>query len=392
MLDFAIVDGDNHYYEATDAFTRHLDPAMAKRTMQWAEVDGKRRLLVGGSINRFIPNPSFSHLAQPGSLSDFFRAKTGVGDLRAAFGELQPIDERPEYRGRDARLAVMDAQGMEACIMLPTLGVGMETALERDPQACVAAFRAFNRWLDEDWGLAYRDRIFAAPYITLIDPEGAVEELRWALDAGARVVLMRPTSVWGVDGRRTPGDPRHDAFWSLLDEAGVTLVLHSGDSGYGPYEELWGISEDMQAFKVPTLKRLLSANPIRDTMASFMADRIFERFDNLRMATVETGADWVRPLLKKLAAVHVQIPGTFGEDPVELFRRHVWVSPFFEDDVIDLVDAVGAGNVLFGSDWPHVEGLAEPSEFIAELDGLSPEDVERIMRTNALDLLTPRPR
>ncbi len=392
MLDFAIVDADNHYYEATDAFTRHLDPAMAKRTIQWAEVDGKRRLLVGGSINRFIPNPSFSHLAQPGSLSDFFRARTGVGDLRAAFGELQPIEERPEYRDRDARLAVMDAQGMEACIMLPTLGVGMETALERDPQACVAAFRAFNRWLDEDWGLAYQDRIFAAPYITLIDPDWAVEELRWALDAGARVVLMRPTSVWGVDGRRTPGDPRHDVFWSLLDEAGVTLVLHSGDSGYGPYEELWGISEDMQAFKVPTLKRLLSANPIRDTMASFMADRIFERFDNLRMATVETGADWVRPLLKKLAAVHVQIPGTFGEDPVELFRRHVWVSPFFEDDVIDLVDAVGVGNVLFGSDWPHVEGLAEPSEFIAELDGLSPEDVERIMRTNAQDLLTPRPR
>ncbi|UDY36593.1 amidohydrolase family protein [Dermatobacter hominis] len=392
MLDFRIVDADNHYYEATDAFTRHLDPAMAKRTMQWADVDGKRRLLVGGSINRFIPNPSFSHLAQPGSLSDFFRARSGVGDLRAAFGELQPIEQRPEYRDRDARLAVMDEQGMEACIMLPTLGVGMETALESDPQACTAAFRAFNRWLDDDWGLAYQDRIFSAPYVTLLDPEWAVEELRWALDAGARVVLMRPTSVWGAEGRRTPGDPRHDAFWSLLDESGVTLVLHSGDAGYGPYEELWGISEEMQAFKVPTLKRLLSANPIRDTMASFMADRIFERFDNLRMATVETGADWVRPLLKKLAALHVQLPGTFGEDPVELFRRHVWVSPFFEDDVLDLVDAVGVGNVLFGSDWPHVEGLAEPSEFVAELEGLDDDDVRRIMRTNAQELLTPRPR
>lgn len=387
-----MVDADNHYYEATDAFTRHLDPAMAKRTMQWADVDGRRRLLVAGSINRFIPNPSFSHLAKPGSLSDFFRAKEGVGDLRAAFGELEPIEQRPEYRDRDARLAVMDAQGMQACIMLPTLGVGMESALETDPEACSAAFRAFNRWLDEDWGLAHQDRIFSAPYLTLLDPEWAVDELRWALDHGARVVLMRPTSVWGVDGRRTPGDPRHDAFWSLLDASGVTLVLHSGDAGYGDYEALWGLTDDMQAFKVPTLKKLLSANPVQDTMASMMADRLFERHPNLRVATVETGAEWVRPLLKKLAATHIQLPGTFGEDPVELFRRHVWVSPFFEDDVLDLIDAVGASRVLFGSDWPHVEGLAEPASFIEELVGVDPADVRAIMRDNTLELLTPRPR
>ncbi len=387
-----MVDADNHYYEATDAFTRHLDPSMAKRTMQWAEVDGKRRLLVAGAINRFIPNPSFSHLAQPGSLSDFFRAKEGVGDLRAAFGELEAIEQRPEYRDRDARLAVMDAQGMQACIMLPTLGVGMESALETDPEACTAAFRAFNRWLDEDWGLHHQDRIFSAPYLTLLDPDWAVEEFRWALEQGARVVLMRPTSVWGVEGRRTPGDPRHDAFWSLLDESGVTLVLHSGDAGYGDYEALWGLTDDMQAFKVPTLKKLLSANPVQDTMASMMADRLFERHPNLRVATVETGAEWVRPLLKKLAATHIQLPGTFGEDPVELFRRHVWVSPFFEDDVLDLIDAVGPSRVLFGSDWPHVEGLAEPASFIEELAGVEAADVRAIMRDNTLELLTPRPR
>jgi predicted TIM-barrel fold metal-dependent hydrolase len=392
VLDFEMVDADNHYYEATDAFTRHLDPSMAKRTMQWAEVDGKRRLLVAGAINRFIPNPSFSHLAQPGSLSDFFRAKEGVGDLRAAFGELEAIEQRPEYRDRDARLAVMDAQGMQACIMLPTLGVGMESALETDPEACTAAFRAFNRWLDEDWGLHHQDRIFSAPYLTLLDPDWAVEEFRWALEQGARVVLMRPTSVWGVEGRRTPGDPRHDAFWSLLDESGVTLVLHSGDAGYGDYEALWGLTDDMQAFKVPTLKKLLSANPVQDTMASMMADRLFERHPNLRVATVETGAEWVRPLLKKLAATHIQLPGTFGEDPVELFRRHVWVSPFFEDDVLDLIDAVGPSRVLFGSDWPHVEGLAEPASFIEELAGVEAADVRAIMRDNTLELLTPRPR
>ncbi len=281
---------------------------------------------------------------------------------------------------------------MDACIMLPTLGVGMESALEADPVACTAAFGAFNRWLEEDWGLNYRDRIFAAPYITLVDPQWATEELQWALDHGARVVLMRPTSVWGLGGRRTPGDVAHDAFWSLLDESGVTLVLHSGDASYGPYEAIWGMTEDMQAFKTPALKKLLSANPVHDAVASLMTDRLFERHPNLRVATVETGAEWVRPLLAKLGTVHIQSPGTFGEDPVELFNRYVWVSPFFEDDVMDLVDAVGPTRVLFGSDWPHVEGLAEPAQFVKELDGLSPEAIRSIMRDNTRQLLTPQPR
>ncbi|MEY2436083.1 MAG: hypothetical protein QOF97_919, partial [Acidimicrobiaceae bacterium] len=49
-LDYRLFDADNHYYEATDAFTRHLDPAFAKRGMQWATIDGKERLLVAGKV------------------------------------------------------------------------------------------------------------------------------------------------------------------------------------------------------------------------------------------------------------------------------------------------------------------------------------------------------
>ena len=84
----------------------------------------------------------------------------------------------------------MDAHGIEGAIFLPTLGVGMEQALIDDVPALLAAFRAFNRWLDEDWGFSYRERIFAAPYITLVDPDRAVTELHWALDHDARFVVM----------------------------------------------------------------------------------------------------------------------------------------------------------------------------------------------------------
>ena len=82
------------------AFTRHVDPKMHKRCMQWAQIDGRQRLLVGGKVNRFIPNPTFDPVARPGCLDDYFRGKVAKSDMREAFGELVPIPD--EYRDRDA--------------------------------------------------------------------------------------------------------------------------------------------------------------------------------------------------------------------------------------------------------------------------------------------------
>jgi predicted TIM-barrel fold metal-dependent hydrolase len=391
MLDFRVFDADNHYYEATDAFTRHVDRQMRKRTMQWAEIEGKTRLLVGGQVNRFIPNPTFERVSKPGALSDYFRAKSGVSNMRDSFGELVPITERPEYRDRDARVAVMDRQGLESVFVLPTLGVGMEAALEHDPPALLAAFTAFNRWLDDDWGFNYQDRIYAPPYITLVDVDWALDELEYAAERDARLLLMRPASVAGDRQRRTPGDPAHDRFWARVEELGITVAVHGGDSSYSAYEQLWGLSGELESFRIPLLKRLLSASPIRDTMSSIMADKLFERFPNLRLATIETGSAWVGSLLKRLKTLAVQVPQEFDADPVEVFMDHVWVSPFFEDDVVGLVKLVGADRVIFGSDFPHAEGLSDPVSFVKELDGVPAADVRKIMHDNAGFLATRRP-
>ena len=111
-LEFLVFDADNHYYEAEDAFTRHVDKRMRKRCMEWAEIDGRKRLLVGGKINRFIPNPTFDPVARPGCLDQYYRGNNPEGHtIREAFGELEPI--RPEYRDRDLRLEVMTKQRIE---------------------------------------------------------------------------------------------------------------------------------------------------------------------------------------------------------------------------------------------------------------------------------------
>ena len=72
-LDFRIVDTDNHFYETTDAFTRHMDPKMAPRAIQWADVDGQQRLLVGGKVNHFFASPTCDPIWKPGSLREMLR-------------------------------------------------------------------------------------------------------------------------------------------------------------------------------------------------------------------------------------------------------------------------------------------------------------------------------
>jgi predicted TIM-barrel fold metal-dependent hydrolase len=65
----------------------------------------------------------------------------------------------------------------------------------------------------------------------------------------------------------------------------------------------------------------------------------------------------------------------------------VWVAPFYEDDIRGIADVIGVERLLFGSDWPHAEGLATPTAFVHDLDGFSSSDIRRIMRDNAREFL-----
>ena len=77
------------------------------------------------------------------------------------------------------------------------------------------------------------------------------------------------------------------------------------------------------------------------------------------------------------------MPNAFDGDPVEQFRHNVYVSPFHEDDLGEIIDVIGADHVLFGSDYPHPEGLAEPRSYVDHLpEGLADDDVKNIMGGN----------
>ena len=158
VLDYPAFDADNHYYEALDAFTRHVPKEMQPRCVQWAEINGRKHHLVGGKLARAVVNPTWNPIAKPGAISDFLRGNPNQKDPRELLAEREPLPDY--YMNNDARVAKLDEQGLEAMWLFPTLGVLYEELLKHDTDAVVTLFRAFNRWLQEDWGCNYKGRIF----------------------------------------------------------------------------------------------------------------------------------------------------------------------------------------------------------------------------------------
>jgi predicted TIM-barrel fold metal-dependent hydrolase len=266
----------------------------------------------------------------------------------------------------------------------------MEEALKHDPPAVVAAFRGFNQWLDEDWGYAYRDRIFAAPYLSLVDLPEAIRELELVLARGARFICLRPAPVDSPAGCRSPFLEEFDPFWSRVTEAGITVALHGGDSGAARMVRVWEPETNYRAFFATPLQRVIQGNrAITDCMAAALCHKVFDRHPRLRFASIENGASWVVGLVKKVDKAAKQTPGWFRERPSETFRRHVWVSPFWEDNAARAIEAIGVERTLFGSDWPHTEGMVEPADYFGELDTLPADAIRQVMRDNCGELTLP---
>jgi predicted TIM-barrel fold metal-dependent hydrolase len=389
-LPFRAFDADNHYYEALDAFTRHLDPRKGPRTVQWATIDGRKYHVVGGKVSRAVVNPTFDPIAKAGAMHAYFRGNPEGRNPIEFLREREPIPA--EYRDRDARLRKLDEQGLEACWLFPTLGVLYEELLKHDLEAVAWTFRAFNQWLEEDWGFAYQNRIFSAPYIPLGDVATAVSELDWALARGARVVVMRPAPAWTSRGPVSPAAAMFDPFWARVQEAGICVVVHAGDSGYttnGYTQDGFGATFD-QGWK-PSIKALNIERAAYDFLITLSYEKLYERFPGLRIASVENGSEFLPDLFRKLGQSHARTPGYYREDPSESFRRHVWINPFWEDDVHEVVGMMGDSRVIFGSDWPHIEGMPQPLDYVGELTKFDDDAKRRILRDNARELNALRP-
>jgi predicted TIM-barrel fold metal-dependent hydrolase len=380
--DFPVFDADNHFYETKESFTRHL-PDRYKSAIDYVELHGRTKIMIRGTVSEYIPNPTFEVVARPGAQEEYFRNGNPEGkSYRELIGE--PMRSIPAFREPGPRLELMDELGVDRALMFPTLASLLEERMRDAPELTHAAIHSLNEWMYEEWTFNYQDRIFATPVITLPIVEKAIEELEWVLERGAKTVLIRPAPVPGYRGSRSFGFPEFDPFWKAVVDADILVSMHASDSGYNRYQSDWTGPSEMLPFRLDSFRYLTSGKrPMEDTMAAFCCHGVFARFPELRVASVESGGDWVAGFVAHLADVYRKMPQAFDGNPVEQFKNNVYISPFHEDDLGTLIETMGADHVLFGSDYPHPEGLAEPCSYVDHLPaGLSEADVQNIMGGN----------
>jgi len=386
-LDYPVFDADNHLYETTEALTKFL-PDPYKGAIDYIEYKGRTKILVRGQISNYIPNPTFSVVGSPGAQEEYF--KNGAPEGASRRDIMKPMRALPAFFDPEPRVQLLDELGIDRCMIYPTLASLVEERFRDDPDLTHVVIHALNEWMLEHWTFNYQDRLYPVPIITLPVVSKAIDELEWVVSHGAKVILIRPAPVVGYRGPRSFALPEFDPFWERVVDSGVLVVMHASDSGYSRYLNEWeGRQGEMEAFGDLGLFQAAAMHDraIEDTAISLIAHGCLTRHPTLRIAMVENGSAWVRPVLHHLETVHGRMKGRWPEDPVEVFKRNLWIHPFHEEDPIGLIKVLGADHVIFGSDYPHVEGMADPLSYVDELQGLPEDEVRKVMGGNMMGLM-----
>jgi predicted TIM-barrel fold metal-dependent hydrolase len=391
-LPYKLVDFDQHSYEAEDCFTRFMPKDKIDTAIQLvATASGKKLLLANNRVINAMEAENLDHAYVPGSLVEMLKARSS-GEATDAERFYEPI--QMEYRDHAARIKQLDEQQIEHSIMYPG-GWALMAEAYLHPQGVEPLYdniTSFNRWIDEDWGFNYQNRIFAPAMLSLRDLDRAVEELDRVLAAGAKFIMLSPGPAYG----RSPGDPYFDPFWARVNEAGATIAYHISEFHYQSEVAShwgWGLVPPFQ-FSAWQWQNTYGERPITDTLSALIFDNLFGRFPNINVLVSEFGAEWIPHFIKHMdksrgmARNGRWLGGQLSERPSQNFRNHINVVPYPEDDTVELAEKLGGVDCLvMGSDWPHAEGLREPADFYAKVEGLGEENRRLFLRDNGKKLL-----
>ena len=390
QLPYQTFDVDNHLYENEDALTKFL-PAEYEGLIRYVDVGGRKKLAIRNLVTEYIPNPTFNRVAVPGSYGLDVAAKSGT-TKKGRIAERRPkaMPGIDAFFDPEPRLKLMRDMGIDRAMMWPTLASVLEERLADDPDAACVAIHALNEWMHEHWTYDYEDAIFATPIISLAKLDWAIDELQRVADRGARAILMRVAPVPTWKGRRSFALPEFDPFWELAQELDLLIGMHSGDPGYQRYINDWEGRGNLEfhPFKsngTPGFLALMSEKSVLiDALASIIGHGLATRFPRLKFAPVEYWSSWVRPFVAKLQETYERSPTVFDEEPFEVFKRNIWVHAFHEPDPAGLLEiGIPADHLMFGSDFPHPEGMADPlaySDIVADL----PEETQALIMGGSL--------
>jgi predicted TIM-barrel fold metal-dependent hydrolase len=379
---FPIADADNHLYETRDAFTRHL-PASHADLIRFIEIGGRQQLVIKDKLSFILPNPTLEKVPPPGYYED-------------VDNNPRIIVSPPEFFEPEPRLRWMRETGIDRAVLFPTLGLSIEERLGSDTEARHVLVHAFNQWLLDQWTFDYQHALFTAPLVTLSILDKAIAELEWVVDHGAKVIYVQPGFVTTDRGRKSMALTEFDPFWQRVVDTGVVVGMHSGDGGQQRYLNDWEGTPDAQSEHFKQRSKGSAAffayigyydRITSDLVASMVCHGLLTRFPELKLLPAEQGTGWVRPTLARLEEIWGHSRQLFDEHPVDQIKRNIKVHLFRDPDPVALTRLVGADAAVFGSDFPHPEGQANPLDFADKLVGLPPDDIRKVMGGNLDRLL-----
>ena len=166
------------------------------------------------------------------------------------------------------------------------------------------------------------------------------------------------------------------------------MGVHAGPVSYTKYTGDWSGEYTYRAFSKTAFEHVaLHGRAVSDFFTAMTTQGALTRNPTLKLVSVENGSDWVPGLIDRLKLYYHRYPGDFPEDPVEAWERNVWISPFWEDPILEVNRHVPTERILAGSDFPHAEGLSNPTDFVKGLTDFSEADQRLIIRENLKSLM-----
>ena len=237
---------------------------------------------------------------------------------------------------------------------------------------------SYNRWMGDT--LAGSDRLKWAGVVNLEDVPAAVQGVYEAKSLGASGIM-----VLGTAGDHTLDKPMFLPFYEAMAETDLTLGVHVGwacPSLNNLYSELY--PSWLTAFLMPVLMGFVS----------FMTGGVLDRFPNLRVVFLEAGCLWIPFVIdrlnhrfshaQRLANLYPQITVNAAVEPNEYLKRgNLYWSAEVEDGMLpQVMDLVGEGQIVFGSDMPHSDRERFAAKTLLERGDVSESGKNAILEGN----------
>jgi len=354
------VDGDGHVLEPPDLWERYLEPGFRDRAPGIrVDDDGLEYLEIDGRSSKIVRR------GMPAGLGAMDRVAGHVYEREAKTG-LRYVDEAPlGAMDPKERIERLDMENLARAFLYPTLSLFCIAECE-DEDLTQACLRAYNRWI-VDFCADSGGRLIPMAQLSLGDPEAAERELRRAADDGVAGVFIPPFQ-WS---RRPSGDPAHDRVFAAAEERGLSLGIHPS------VEPKWtapGRYGEYTSGRYSFFLNVTSADAVRHAFTSFFQYGVFEKFPELRVAILESGAGWVGYWLDRMDTVYASPQGiparqVLSEKPSFYFRRQCWISGDpDETSLAAIMPIFGADRFFWASDFPHPD---HPPDYVPELTRLA---------------------